>query len=266
VDACTCFAFPDARDYLAGADVAFEGLLHSVEQRGHRLENVFQVDRVWKGEVGSEISIDTVGGVCEFVSFNDSCGIVLTQGERYLVFASFGYSSCMPTTDLCSGTRLSSGASEAFADLGPAAPPLDGGVEPPAPCNDTPCPDAGTAVGGSGGAIQIPADATASGGGGSVDAGGAGARAHAVPALDAVRESESAGCACSVPPASPRPAIPALLVLLAALAGSRRAAKRRARASSIISAAAACASSAHTNEAHARNTGARGTTFSVLRR
>jgi MYXO-CTERM domain-containing protein len=220
-DACSCAVPDDARDYLPGANVAFEGVVDRVEQRGARLENVFQVSRVWKGDVGSEISIDTAGGVCSGAGTFDSCGIVLTPGERYLVFAGFQWSTCMATADLCSGTRLASEAEDAFEQLGPGTPPADGGTAQPAPCNETPCPDAGPpATGGSGGAVSF--DAMPAGGSTPVDAGDPGEPEGSGPALQPVRDSESGGCACSTPSASGRGRGATLLLLLAAALGALR--------------------------------------------
>ena len=216
--ACSCASYADARDYLPYSDVAFEGLLQRVEQRGERLENVFQVDRVWKGEVGTEISIDTSGGACEGVVVSDSCGIELSVGERYLVFASFFYSTCMPTADLCSGTRPSSSASEAFVVLGAGSTPLDGGVTPPAPCNDTPCYDAGRQP-----PVSIPYDAGGAGGaGGSSSVDASSAEASTDSALHPTRDGASGGCACSVPGAPRRRPLAALWLSIFALAALRR--------------------------------------------
>jgi MYXO-CTERM domain-containing protein len=199
-----------------------------VEQRGVRLENVFQVDRVWKGEVGTDFSIDTGGGACEGTALFDGCAILLTVGERYLVFASYIWSTCMPTANLCSGTRLSSGATEAFVQLGASTSPLDGGVAPPAACNDTPCPDAGTAGTSGQPPVSIPYDAGPSGGAGgtsSADASSAGGSTDS--ALHPTREGASAGCACGVPGAPRKSPMAPLWLSLIALAGVRRGMSRQ---------------------------------------
>jgi MYXO-CTERM domain-containing protein len=216
--ACSCLSWDDANKYAEGAEVVFEGVLERIEERGQRLENVFDVTRVWKGAVAEQISIDSWGGTCEPVNIGDSCGVTLTVGETYLVFATVqGY--CLPSVNICSGTRLSSEAAEAFAQLGPSTPPSDGGIAPSEPCAATACPDFDA---GTGGTTQIPSDAGAAGGSDPVEAGsGAGPSSSADPDLDAV-SNESSGCSCTTPSAPRFPPMAALLALTVAAAAARR--------------------------------------------
>ena len=69
------------------------------------LEITFEVERVWKGDVPSKVTVET--RVSEA-----SCGYDFDRRERYLVYAHDGQVS------LCSGTRPIAGADEDLRLLG----------------------------------------------------------------------------------------------------------------------------------------------------
>ena len=74
------------------------------------LEITFEVERVWKGDVPSKVTVET--RVAEA-----SCGYDFDKRERYLVYARDGQVS------LCSGTRPIVGADEEVRLLGKGHPP-----------------------------------------------------------------------------------------------------------------------------------------------
>ena len=74
------------------------------------LEITFEVERVWKGDVPSKVTVETRVSVA-------SCGYDFDTGERYLVYARDGHVS------LCSGTLPIAGADEGLRHLGEGYPP-----------------------------------------------------------------------------------------------------------------------------------------------
>ena len=97
--ACSCVSFPNALDYAKDADVVFEGVLESIVLRGFRSESAFSVERVWKGQVTTSISIDTAGTECDHLGIHDTFGLQFALGARYLVFAKEIWSECRPTAN-----------------------------------------------------------------------------------------------------------------------------------------------------------------------
>ena len=116
--------------------------------------------------------------------------------DSYLVFAKEIWSKCRPTADLCSGTRRSAEAEEAFSQLGAGQPPADPGSLPPRepcreewPCPDVPVFDASTPDAPN--PFPIPSDAGPRSDSSSTSNGG--------PRLAPVEERRMDGCGCRVP-------------------------------------------------------------------
>jgi hypothetical protein len=74
------------------------------------LEITFDVDRVWKGDVPPQMTVETRVSTA-------SCGYDFDRGERYLVYARDGQVS------LCSGTRSTADADADLRVLGHGHPP-----------------------------------------------------------------------------------------------------------------------------------------------
>lgn len=123
--ACDCaIAAPD--DYLAMADVAFEGVVATVAiapsmpGRDPSLDPIsvtFAVETVLKGPaddgIGSEIVVATAGN-------SAACGMAFSPGERWRIYATL--TDGAPQTGSCSGDELLGHG--AVPEPSPASPPV----------------------------------------------------------------------------------------------------------------------------------------------
>ena len=91
--ACTC-QVPSVPQASRQADVVFTGLMLGQQRDRQRAELAFEVDRIYKGEVGS--------GTIDLASPTDSCGLKLVEDQPYLVFAVDGRSGLV--SEECYGT------------------------------------------------------------------------------------------------------------------------------------------------------------------
>ncbi|XVV07457.1 hypothetical protein ACQPW3_19595 [Actinosynnema sp. CA-248983] len=123
--ACSCLPYDTEPQRYARADHVFSGYVSAstVLERGKpdyvwddlRAYTV-QVDQEYKGDVPATVSVTTHYA-------GSMCGLSLTVGESYLVFA-FGESSGGEVwSNYCSGTRLASGGPPATTTAAAAAAP-----------------------------------------------------------------------------------------------------------------------------------------------
>lgn len=98
--ACICFPGNEALRYQQAAYV-FSGVVvnEKVEESVYRY--TVRVDTEYKGDVPHRVHVVT--------QRNHSCGITLTVGTAYLVFAKGDVADHRVETDQCSGIRLASG-------------------------------------------------------------------------------------------------------------------------------------------------------------
>lgn len=130
--ACSCAMPVPPEKAIDEADVVFEARPFGMSNDGQRARYSFEVDRVWKGEMGGAVEISTA-------LHSASCGRAYQIGTQYVVYARRSASGEL-TDHLCSRTRVSASAAEDLEVLGPArepteatAPPMDPGPEPTEP-------------------------------------------------------------------------------------------------------------------------------------
>ena len=121
--ACTC-EIPDVGPASRQADVVFTGVLLGEERGNRRSTLALEVDRVFKGDVGTS--------PIEVASPTDSCGLRLSPDQTYVVFAVDGTSGL--TSERCNGTTRADrqtltaveralGPGEAYEEPTPEPPP-----------------------------------------------------------------------------------------------------------------------------------------------
>lgn len=117
--ACTC-GEQTVSEQRQNASVVFAGTVKSkvrsnaVERDG--VQVTIKVTRVWKGNVGREITIYT-GPTADIYTFENLCAPPLKVGASYLVFA-VGKEKF--ATDVCAGTVLLAEAKTTIQQLGPS--------------------------------------------------------------------------------------------------------------------------------------------------
>lgn len=120
--ACSCLMPPPPADALAEADAVFEARPYSRTNDDRRAHYGFEVDRVWKGDIGPRVEISTALN-------SAACGRTYRVGTQYVIYASRN-SKGEWTDGLCSRTRASDNAAEDLQVLGVGRGP---GERPDAP-------------------------------------------------------------------------------------------------------------------------------------
>lgn len=136
---CSCLpssareAFAHATQVFSGHVMAFEDPYAKdvIQDSLSPVTITFAVERVWKGDVGSTVRVQTARG-------GESCGFAFRTGEQYLVYAyNSGVSLCSRTTELAR-------ASEDLGALGTGhAPQPETTVPSPRPTETVPPPRPG---------------------------------------------------------------------------------------------------------------------------
>lgn len=139
--ACSCMTPPSPDEAFQDADVVFEARPFGMTNDGQRALYRFEVDRVWKGELGPRTEISTA-------LHSATCGRSYQIGTQYVVYARKSPGGEL-TDHLCSRTRATSSAGEDLLVLGPGhapsepvLPPTDAGLGPTEPPRITPTGDA----------------------------------------------------------------------------------------------------------------------------
>lgn len=92
--ACECMKVsPEER--LQKTNVVFEGKVLEVQEKGGKMEILFEVKKIWKGTSSSQVII--------YTSFS-SCTFPFAEGGEYLVFSSYRGEGQLETS-MCSGTK-----------------------------------------------------------------------------------------------------------------------------------------------------------------
>jgi hypothetical protein len=130
--ACSCVMPPPPEQALEEADAVLQARAFAMRNDDMRAYYRFEVDRVWKGDVGSHVEISTPLHAA-------SCGRSYAIGTQYVIYARRSASGEL-TDMLCTRTRAMSSAAEDLEVLGPGhAPyeqpvlPADAGPEPTEP-------------------------------------------------------------------------------------------------------------------------------------
>jgi hypothetical protein len=113
--ACSCIPPGSPASAAADAQAVFEGRTFAVEHRGGKAIYRFEVSRVWKGDVGSDVDLQTA------IS-SSLCGRAFETGTSYVVYAHASEGGGL-ADNICSRTRASSSATEDLVALGPGSPP-----------------------------------------------------------------------------------------------------------------------------------------------
>lgn len=93
--ACECMKVsPEER--LQKTNVVFEGKVLEVQEKGGKMEILFEVKKIWKGTNSSQIIVYTNGGDCVFH---------FVEGGEYLIYSSQRGSEKQLHTNSCSGTK-----------------------------------------------------------------------------------------------------------------------------------------------------------------
>ena len=114
VYACSCARPLPPLEAKERAAAVFAGTVISQERSQFEVKVNFQVQRVWKGEIGDTITITTATN-------SAACGINFRKRQRYLVYAFDNRSEL--STNLCSRTQLFSSAREDLRELGSGTRP-----------------------------------------------------------------------------------------------------------------------------------------------
>jgi hypothetical protein len=109
--ACSCLPPPPPTIALEQSDFVFEGRAFSTRVVGQMAEFSFEVDRVWKGDVEAQLSLQTAQN-------SAACGRNYQIGQSYLIYARHGSEGAI-FDGLCSRTRTIAAAGEDLEHLGP---------------------------------------------------------------------------------------------------------------------------------------------------
>jgi hypothetical protein len=117
-EACKCAAPPPPKDALAGADAVFTAKCIAVSVKDGKKTCTFEVDRVWKGEVGPKVVITTA-------EHSATCGYGFsTEGDATYFIYAYGKKGAL-STHTCSRTRALASAKDDLKDLGDGAKPKE---------------------------------------------------------------------------------------------------------------------------------------------
>lgn len=122
--ACSCIQPAPPLEAAARSAAVFEGRSFATTREGNLVRYEFEVLRVWKGEVGSRVTVTSA------VS-SATCGRSFETGVPYVVYAGSGVAGDLSDTS-CSRSRPSSHASEDLELLGAGRPPVRPAAPPPA--------------------------------------------------------------------------------------------------------------------------------------
>ncbi|MBG9539605.1 cobalamin biosynthesis protein CbiN [Bacillus thuringiensis] len=92
--ACECMKV-STEERLQKTNVVFEGKVLEVQEKGGKMEILFEVKKIWKGTSSSQVII--------YTSFS-SCTFPFAEGGEYLVFSSYRGEGQLETS-MCSGTK-----------------------------------------------------------------------------------------------------------------------------------------------------------------
>jgi hypothetical protein len=112
--ACSCLPPPPPSVALEQSDVVFQGRAFRTNAAGQNAEYAFEVDRVWKGRVGPQVTLQTP-------STSAACGRSYQIGQSYVVYARRSANDAL-FDSACSRTRTAAAAGEDLEALGDGTP------------------------------------------------------------------------------------------------------------------------------------------------
>ena len=121
VTACSCVSIPDANTEAARARVqrsfdAASAVFAGEVVYADRFLARIRVERVWKGDVGAEVSMRHATVTPDGLVSESTCDYRFTQGKKYLVFATADSPKVM-NADRCGPTALLESAAETITLL-----------------------------------------------------------------------------------------------------------------------------------------------------
>lgn len=118
--ACSCVPPGAPQEHLEKSAAVFSGKAIRVDSRVYGYEVRFDVERIWKGAAERTVTLSTGFG-------SGDCGYPFREGERYFVYANYGYGYAYGDTSLatniCQRTRLLYDADSDLAALGEGRSP-----------------------------------------------------------------------------------------------------------------------------------------------
>lgn len=124
VFACSCVPPGTPQEHFEKSGAVFSGIAIRVDPRVYGYEVRFDVERIWKGAAERTVTLSTGFG-------SGDCGYPFREGEKYFVYANYGYGytygDTSLATNICQRTRLLSDAASDLAALG------EGGLPTPQP-------------------------------------------------------------------------------------------------------------------------------------
>jgi hypothetical protein len=119
--ACSCMMPGPPEQALNESQAVFSGTVKAVQGDADGVLVTFDVDEIWKGPEGAELTLFTPGS-------SAACGVEFVQGEAYLVYGMSQEGRL--STNLCSRTTQLGSAGEDLAALGAGNPAPAGEVAP----------------------------------------------------------------------------------------------------------------------------------------
>ncbi len=117
-DACSCIAPPPPKQALAGSEAVFSGKCIDVVVKDRIKTCTFEVDRVWKGEVGAKVVVTTAEG-------GATCGYgFTTKGDATYLIYCHGKNGAL-STNICTRTRTLASAKDDLKELGDGEKPKE---------------------------------------------------------------------------------------------------------------------------------------------
>ncbi len=121
--ACSCISPPPPLEAASNSTAVFEGRSFAITRDGNFVRYEFEVIRVWKGEIGTRVTVRSAASPA-------MCGRSFDTGVPYVVYAGQRLDGDLSDT-LCSRTRKSTHASEDLELLGAAQTPHASPAPPP---------------------------------------------------------------------------------------------------------------------------------------
>ena len=118
--ACSCVPPPPPKEALKSSTAVFSGKCVDIkiDEKGFTKHVTFEVDRVWKGDVGKKVTITTAvhGATCGY-------GFTTKGDATYLVYC-YGKPDAL-ATNICTRTTTLAGAKGDLKELGEGEKPKD---------------------------------------------------------------------------------------------------------------------------------------------
>ncbi len=115
-DACSCLPPPPPKEHMAKMEAVFSGTCVDIVVKDFQKICTFEVDRVWKGEVGKTVVVTTAKD-------GATCGYGFEVKGTYLLYC-YGKKGELGT-NICTRTTALANAKDDIKELGDGAKPKD---------------------------------------------------------------------------------------------------------------------------------------------